>query len=215
MLVSKNWPVIDRLAKAQLIQTPALKLELFRRRAPMAIQFFVNGKPQSVDVPPNMPLLWVLRDTLGMTGTKFGCGMALCGACTVHIEGEATRSCITPISSVAGKKITTIEGISPDRSHPVQRAWIEVDVPQCGYCQSGQIMSAVALLAKNPKPSDTEIDEAMRGNICRCGTYQRIREAVHHAADLHKASTAPASLGGAAAAVDARNEHAVEVGRGV
>jgi aerobic-type carbon monoxide dehydrogenase small subunit (CoxS/CutS family) len=159
-----------------------------------------------------MPLLWVLRDTLGMTGTKFGCGMALCGACTVHIEGEATRSCITPISSVAGKKVTTIEGISPDRSHPVQRAWIEVDVPQCGYCQSGQIMSAVALLAKNAKPNDTEIDEAMRGNICRCGTYQRIREAVHHAADLHKASTTPTSLDGAGATVDARNEQAVEVG---
>src|ERR1700680_5317397 len=158
----------------------------------MAIQLMVNGKTQSVDVPANMPLLWVLRDTLGMTGTKFGCGVALCGACTVHIEGEATRSCITPISSVAGKKVTTIEGISPDRSHPVQRAWIEVDVPQCGYCQSGQIMSAVALLAKNPKHNDTEIDDAMTGNICRCGTYQRIREAVHHAADLLKASATPA-----------------------
>jgi len=181
----------------------------------MAIQFLVNGKPQSVDVPPNMPLLWVLRDTLGMTGTKFGCGMALCGACTVHIEGEPTRSCITPVSSVAGKKITTIEGISPDRSHPVQRAWIEVDVPQCGYCQSGQIMSAVALLAKNPKPNDAEIDEAMRGNICRCGTYQRIREAVHHAADLHKASAAPSSLDGTSATVDARKEQAVEVGGAV
>jgi aerobic-type carbon monoxide dehydrogenase small subunit (CoxS/CutS family) len=151
-----------------------------------------------------------------MTGTKFGCGMALCGACTVHIEGEATRSCITPISSVAGKKITTIEGISPDRSHPVQRAWIEVDVPQCGYCQSGQIMSAVALLAKNPKPSDPEIDDAMRGNICRCGTYQRIREAVHRASDLHKASADPASLSGAAAeVVEAWTEHAVEVGGSV
>ena len=128
----------------------------------MAIQLNINGKQQSVDVPPNMPLLWVLRDTLGMTGTKFGCGMALCGACTVHIDGEATRSCITPVSSVAGKKITTIEGLSPDRSHPVQRAWIEVDVPQCGYCQSGQIMSASSLLAKNAKPSDAEIDEAMK-----------------------------------------------------
>jgi len=153
----------------------------------MAIQLMINGKPQSVDVPANMPLLWVLRDTLGMTGTKFGCGMALCGACTVHIDGEATRSCITPVSSAAGKKITTIEGLSPDRSHPVQRAWIEVDVPQCGYCQSGQIMSAASLLAKNAKPSDSEIDEAMKGNICRCGTYQRIREAVHRAAALSKA----------------------------
>jgi isoquinoline 1-oxidoreductase subunit alpha len=161
----------------------------------MAIQFIVNGKPQSVDVPSNMPLLWVLRDTLGMTGTKFGCGMALCGACTVHIDGDATRSCITPISSVAGKKITTIEGLSPDRSHPVQRAWIEVDVPQCGYCQSGQIMSAASLLAKTPRPSDAEIDDAMKGNICRCGTYQRIRQAVHRAAELHNAAT-PSSISG-------------------
>lgn len=176
------------------------------------IHFKVNGLDQSFDGDPEMPLLWYLRDILGLTGTKFGCGMALCGACTVHIDGEATRSCITPISSVAGKKITTIEGISPDRSHPVQRAWIEVDVPQCGYCQSGQIMSAVALLAKNPKPNDTEIDEAMRGNICRCGTYQRIREAVHHAADLHKASATPASFDGQGARMEARNENAVEVG---
>jgi isoquinoline 1-oxidoreductase alpha subunit len=178
----------------------------------MAIQFIVNGKPHSVDVPANMPLLWVLRDTLGMTGTKFGCGMALCGSCTVHIDGEATRSCITPISAVAGKKITTIEGLSPDRSHPVQRAWIEVDVPQCGYCQSGQIMSAASLLAKNPKPSDPEIDEAMKGNICRCGTYQRIREAVHRAASLHKALANPSSFGDAGVTEDAQNERPVEVG---
>jgi aerobic-type carbon monoxide dehydrogenase small subunit (CoxS/CutS family) len=175
----------------------------------MAIQFIVNGKPQSVDVPPNMPLLWVLRDTLGMTGTKFGCGMALCGACTVHIDGDATRSCVTPVSSVAGKKITTIEGLSPDRSHPVQRAWIEVDVPQCGYCQSGQIMSAASLLAKTPRPSDSEIDDAMKGNICRCGTYQRIRQAVHRAAELHNAATpTPSSPEGAE---DASKE-LVEVG---
>jgi isoquinoline 1-oxidoreductase alpha subunit len=178
----------------------------------MAIQLIVNGKPQSVDVPPNMPLLWVLRDTLGMTGTKFGCGMALCGACTVHIEGQATRSCITPVSSVAGKKITTIEGLSTDRSHPVQRAWIEVDVPQCGYCQSGQIMSATSLLAQNPKPSDSEIDQAMKGNICRCGTYQRIRQAVHRAAELHSVSADPSRLDGAGAAEEALNEHVVEVG---
>jgi len=178
----------------------------------MAIQLIVNGKSQSVDVPPNMPLLWVLRDTLGMTGTKFGCGMALCGACTVHIDGEAIRSCITPVSSVAGKKITTIEGLSPDRSHPVQRAWIEVDVPQCGYCQSGQIMSAASLLAQNPKPSDSEIDEAMKGNICRCGTYQRIREAVHRAAELHKASANPSRLDGATATEEALNEQPVEAG---
>src|SRR5271165_93049 len=178
----------------------------------MAIQFMVNGKQQSVDVPANMPLLWVLRDTLGMTGTKFGCGMALCGACTVHIEGQATRSCITPISSVAGKKITTIEGLSPDRSHPVQRAWIEVDVPQCGYCQSGQIMSAAALLRLNPAPSDSEIDEAMKGNICRCGTYQRIREAVHRAAELYKASAQPSQLDGAESTEDALEERPVQVG---
>ena len=153
----------------------------------MAIQFELNGKPQTVDVPGSMPLLWVLRDTLGMTGTKFGCGMALCGACTVHINGEATRSCVTTISSVAGKKVTTIEGLSPEHAHFVQQAWIEVDVPQCGYCQSGQIMSAVALLAKKPNPTNADIDEAMNGNICRCGTYQRIREAIHRAAQGRRA----------------------------
>jgi aerobic-type carbon monoxide dehydrogenase small subunit (CoxS/CutS family) len=161
----------------------------------MAIQFTLNGKPQSVDVNPNMPLLWVLRDTLGMTGTKFGCGMALCGACTVHVDGEATRSCVTPISAVSEKKITTIEGLSPDRSHPVQKAWIEIDVPQCGYCQSGQIMSAASLLAKKAQPSDAEIDDAMKGNICRCGTYQRIRQAVHRAAQLQSAPAKAAKLG--------------------
>jgi|HubBroStandDraft_6_1064221.scaffolds.fasta_scaffold1110679_2 isoquinoline 1-oxidoreductase alpha subunit len=168
----------------------------------MAIQLIINGKTASVDVPEEMPLLWVLRDTLGMTGTKFGCGMALCGACTVHIDGQATRSCITPVSSVVGKKITTIEGLSPDRSHPVQRAWIEVDVPQCGYCQSGQIMSAVSLLAQNPKPSDADIDAAMRGNICRCGTYQRIRQAVHRAAEMQKASSTPLRMDGEETAED-------------
>jgi isoquinoline 1-oxidoreductase alpha subunit len=150
----------------------------------MGTTFTLNGKSTTVDVDPQMPLLWVLRDTLNMTGTKFGCGMALCGACTVHINGEATRSCITPVSSVAGKKITTIEGLSADASHPVQKAWIEEDVPQCGYCQSGQIMSAAALLAKKPNPTDADIDDAMSGNICRCGTYQRIRKAIHHAASL-------------------------------
>lgn len=147
----------------------------------MAISFILNGKSQTVDVAPKMPLLWVLRDTLNLTGTKFGCGIAFCGACTVHINGEATRSCITPVSSVAGKKVTTIEGLSDGHSHPVQQAWIEVDVPQCGYCQSGQIMAAAALLAQKPHPSDSEIDEAMGGNLCRCGTYQRIREAIHQA----------------------------------
>jgi len=148
----------------------------------MAVTFTLNGKSQTVDVSPDMPLLWVLRDTLNMTGTKFGCGMALCGACTVHINGEMTRSCITPVSAVAGKKVTTIEGLSADGSHPVQVAWIAEDVPQCGYCQSGQIMAAVALLAKKPHPTDADIDDYMSGNICRCGTYQRIRKAIHRAA---------------------------------
>jgi isoquinoline 1-oxidoreductase subunit alpha len=153
------------------------------KEGPMATTTFtLNGKTQTVDVSPGMPLLWVLRDTLNMTGTKFGCGMALCGACTVHINGEATRSCTTPISSVAGKKVTTIEGLSADGTHPVQVAWMAEDVPQCGYCQSGQIMSAVALLAKKSNPTDADIDDAMSGNICRCGTYQRIRKAIHRAA---------------------------------
>ena len=147
-----------------------------------AIKFTLNGKTQTVDAVPQMPLLWVLRDTLGMTGTKFGCGMAQCGACTVHINGQPTRSCVTPVGTLAGKSVTTIEGLSPDRSHPVQRAWIEEDVPQCGYCQSGQIMQAAALLAANPNPSDAEITEAMKGNICRCATYLRIRRAIHRAA---------------------------------
>jgi aerobic-type carbon monoxide dehydrogenase small subunit (CoxS/CutS family) len=151
----------------------------------MATTFILNGKSQTVDVSPDMPLLWVLRDTLDMTGTKFGCGMALCGACTVHINGEATRSCITAVSSVGGKKVTTIEGLSHNGSlHPVQQAWIAEDVPQCGYCQSGQIMSAVALLAKKPNPTDADIDDFMSGNICRCGTYQRIRKAIHRAASM-------------------------------
>ncbi len=150
----------------------------------MAIDFILNGKPQTVDVNPEMPLLWVLRDTLNMPGTKFGCGMALCGACTVHIDGAAARSCVTPVSSICGKKITTIEGLSSDGNHPVQRAWMETDVPQCGYCQPGQIMSAVALLTKKPTPTDADIDDAMNGNICRCGTYQRIRKAIHRAAAL-------------------------------
>lgn len=144
----------------------------------------INGKDAHVDVDADTPLLWVLRDTLSLTGTKYGCGMALCGACTVHLEGEAIRSCVTPVSAIGMKKVTTIEGLSADRSHPVQRAWIELDVPQCGYCQSGQIMSAAALLAHTPLPSDGQIDAAMAGNICRCGTYQRIRAAIHRAAQL-------------------------------
>ncbi len=144
----------------------------------------VNGTTHEVDAPENMPLLWVLRDLLHLTGTKYGCGIAQCGACTVHIDGEPRRSCVTPASAVAGQKITTIEGLSADGSHPVQRAWAELDVVQCGYCQSGQIMSAAGLLAANPKPSDADIDAALAGNLCRCGTYQRIRAAVHHAAEL-------------------------------
>lgn len=146
------------------------------------ISLTVNGKTESVDVAPDTPLLWVIRDTIGLTGTKFGCGMALCGACTVHLDGQAIRSCVTPISAVAGKSVTTIEGLSADGSTPVQQAWVAEQVPQCGYCQSGQIMSATALLAKTPKPTDAEIDTAMSGNICRCGTYQRIRAAIHRAA---------------------------------
>ena len=149
-----------------------------------AVKFTLNGKPQTVDVAAAMPLLWVLRDTLGLTGTKFGCGMALCGACTVHLNGQPVRACVTPIASVASKSVTTIEGLSADRSNPVQMAWIQEDVPQCGYCQSGQIMTAAALLAKTAKPTDADIDEAMRNNICRCGTYQSIRRAVHLAAEL-------------------------------
>jgi aerobic-type carbon monoxide dehydrogenase small subunit (CoxS/CutS family) len=141
----------------------------------------VNGKSQTVDVAQDTPLLWVLRDNLGLTGTKFGCGIAQCGACAVHLDGVATRSCVTPISSVGAKKVTTIEGLSANRAHPVQQAWIAEDVPQCGYCQSGQVMAAAALLARTPKPTDAEIDAAMT-NICRCGTYQRIRAAIHRAA---------------------------------
>jgi isoquinoline 1-oxidoreductase subunit alpha len=159
----------------------------------VATHFILNGKPTSVDVNPDMPLLWVLRDALNMTGTKFGCGMALCGACTVHVQGDAIRSCITPISAMAGKRVTTIEGLSITSSHPVQRAWVEIDVPQCGYCQSGQIMTAAALLAKTPRPTDAQIDDAMTGNICRCGTYPRIRQAIHHAAALQAAAAPPAA----------------------
>jgi isoquinoline 1-oxidoreductase alpha subunit len=159
------------------------------------IKITVNGKPQQYDGDPAMPLLWVLRDELNLKGTKFGCGMGLCGACTVHVNGEPTRSCVMSAFDAAGKKITTIEGISPDGGHPVQTAWATLDVPQCGYCQAGQIMTACALLAKTPNPTDAQIDSAMDGNLCRCGTYQRIRAAVHQAAKLSNSRPVAASGG--------------------
>lgn len=150
----------------------------------MALTFTVNGKSTTVDVPSDMPLLWVVRDVLNLKGTKFGCGAGLCGACTVHLDGRAVRSCQTPVSTVAGKQVTTLEGLSADGTHPLQIAWQEIDVPQCGYCQAGQIMSAAALLARMPKPTDADIDTAMNGNLCRCATYLRIREAIHKAAEM-------------------------------
>ncbi len=150
----------------------------------MAFKLTVNGKSTSVDVPADMPLLWAIRDVLNMKGTKFGCGAGLCGACTVHLDGKAVRSCQTPVQNAANKQITTIEGLSADGTHPVQQAWQELDVPQCGYCQAGQMMSASALLAVKPKPSDADIDGAMNGNLCRCGTYLRIRKAIHRASEL-------------------------------
>ena len=156
----------------------------------MAISFKVNGKPTSVDVPDDMPLLWVLRDVLDLKGTKFGCGVAQCGACTVQVNGTAIRSCQRRVSTVSGAEVTTIEGLSPDGSHPLQRAWEELDVPQCGYCQAGQLMSAAALLTSKPNPTDADIDAAMNGNICRCATYLRIRQAIHRAAQM------PATVGG-------------------
>jgi isoquinoline 1-oxidoreductase alpha subunit len=152
----------------------------------MALTLNVNGAAHRVDFAADTPLLWVLRDALGMTGTKFGCGMAQCGACTVHLDGQPVRACVTPVSSVGARKVTTIEGLSSDGSHVVQRAWAEADVVQCGYCQSGQIMTTVALLARVPDPSDAEIDAALSGNVCRCGTYVRVREAVHLASRLNR-----------------------------
>ena len=162
----------------------------------MPINFTLNGRPASVDVQADMPLLWVLRDVLEMKGTKFGCGIAQCGACTVHLNGSPTRACITPISAVEGRTVTTIEGLSPDASHPLQRAWMELDVPQCGYCQAGQLMSAAALLARTPSPTDEQIDQAMSGNLCRCATYNRIRAAIHRASDMPRPDQTGASRSG-------------------
>ncbi len=146
------------------------------------IHFTLNGESRSIEIEPETPLLWVLRDELGLTGTKFGCGIGQCGACTIHLDGAPVRGCLTPVSAAAGRTVTTIEGLDPNGEHPLQRAWIELSVPQCGYCQSGQIMSAAALLSGNATPNDAEIDTAMKGNICRCGTYGRIRAAIHRAA---------------------------------
>jgi isoquinoline 1-oxidoreductase alpha subunit len=156
----------------------------------------VNGQSLTVDVAGDMPLLWVLRDVLDLRGTKYGCGIGQCGACTVHLGGRAVRSCITPVSAAARAPITTIEGLSADASHPVQQSWMEIDVPQCGYCQAGQIMSASALLATNPRPTDAEVDAAMNGNICRCATYLRIRQAIHRAADIASGNPAPTQAAG-------------------
>jgi isoquinoline 1-oxidoreductase alpha subunit len=171
----------------------------------MAINLTVNGRSTAVDVAPDTPLLWAIRDVLNLHGTKYGCGIGECGACTVHLSGQPVRSCLTPVSSAANAQITTIAGLSHDGSHPLQRAWLDIDVPQCGYCQAGQIMSAAALLAKHPKPTDEQIDAAMNGNLCRCGTYLRIREAVHRAASM------PAN-GSAERAETVRSESANEGG---
>lgn len=165
----------------------------------MRIRLTVNGQAREVDVPADMPLLWVLRDELDLKGTKYGCGMAQCGACTVHVNGNALRACVTPVSAVQNARITTIEGLSPDGTHALQRAWDELDVPQCGYCQAGQIMSAAVLLEKKARPTDADIDEAMSGNICRCATYLRIRKAIHRAAEI-KAGAAAVGQG------ESRNE---------
>jgi isoquinoline 1-oxidoreductase alpha subunit len=154
----------------------------------MSTSFVLNGKPTTLDADPNMPLLWAVREVVGLSGTKFGCGMALCGACTVHLDGQAVRSCVMPLSAVAGRQVITIEGLQSAAAKAVQAAWIKLQVPQCGYCQSGQVMSATALLEKNPSPTDADIDGAMSGNICRCATYPRIRAAIHAAAQSFKAS---------------------------
>src|SRR5436190_8583204 len=168
-----------------VISTPSTILASTHRTEVFpVVSFSVNKRRVNLDVDPSTPLLWALRENLGLTGTKYGCGIAQCGACTVHLNGEAIRSCVAPVSRAAGKEVTTIEGLSSDLSHPLQRAWIAEDVPQCGYCQSGQLMSASVLLHEKPRPSDEDIDQAMTGNICRCGTYPRIRKAIHRAAEM-------------------------------
>lgn len=172
----------------------------------MPYKLTVNGKSTTVDVPADMPLLWVIRDVLNLKGTKFGCGIGQCGACTVHLGGQAARACQTPVSAVGNTPVTTLEGLSHDGSHPVQVAWSNLDVPQCGYCQPGQMMSAAALIARNPKPSEAQIDSAMNGNICRCGTYSRIRQAVQMAARLASQGAHPTSTGGAGGGAGARRE---------
>ncbi len=180
---------LGKLSIVPCLPLPAATVFYRRVGEPLetAMKLEVNGQVREVDAPDEMPLLWVLRDLCGLTGVKYGCGMAQCGACTVHLDGRAVRSCMLPVASATGKKITTIEGLSPDGSHPIQKAWAEIDVVQCGYCQSGQIMSAAALLAEMPDPSDEEIDRAMAGNICRCGTYQRVREAIRRASSMRRA----------------------------
>jgi isoquinoline 1-oxidoreductase subunit alpha len=175
----KAWRHLPRLS-----QTPRLRGGIFQVREPVTYKLDVNGNTATVDATPDTPLLWVLRDVLNLKGTKYGCGIGQCGACTVHVNGQPMRSCSLPVSAAVNQKIKTIEGLSPDGTHPLQAAWKEVDVPQCGYCQAGQIMSAAALLAKTPKPTDQDIDEAMSGNLCRCGTYIRIRQAIHKAASM-------------------------------
>jgi len=174
--------IVSYICAATIDAVPAARLSLHDWRSSMAVTLTLNGKQTTLDVDPNMPLLWAIREVAGLTGTKFGCGMALCGACTVHIEGQATRSCVTPVSAVQGQNVVTIEGLSSKAAGAVQAAWRKLDVVQCGYCQSGQIMSATALLAGNPKPNDNDINSAMSGNICRCATYVRIRAAIHEAA---------------------------------
>jgi isoquinoline 1-oxidoreductase alpha subunit len=180
-----NPPAYDYSAPA----APPLLHRTTNKKEKYMISLTLNGEQKRLDVDPATPLLWVLRDSLGLTGTKYGCGIALCGACTVHVDGDPVRSCVTPLSAVAGKTVTTIEGLSKDSSHPVQRAWMALDVPQCGYCQSGQIMTAAALLARNPKPTDADIDQAMSGILCRCGTYSRIRSAIRQASGPATAKT--------------------------